>query len=575
MNEIKTKKLNGAEVTLECLKREGVEIIFGYPGGSAIPLFDALYDSNMKVVLSRHEQGATHMADGYARQTGKVGVALVTSGPGATNTFTGIYTAMMDSIPIVVLTAQTTTPNLGKDAFQECDTSGMTFTTVKHSYLVKKSNDLPRVLKEAFHVARTGRPGPVLIDLPKDVLAGVCTASFSDEMDLPGYKIPTYADTSAVEQTAELLKASKKPLLLVGHGAMISNASRQVKELAEKINAPVTSTLLGLGVFPADHELSLGMLGMHGTVYANKAVLDCDLIFSIGSRFDDRITGKLDEFCKNAKIIHLDIDPAEQGKVLQPDIFLCGDVKLVLEQLLPMVTRLDSADWVKTVQTWKKRYPLTYPKQGGLRMQYVIHTLCELTKGKAILNVDVGQHQMWTAQFFRANYPRQLHNSGGAGTMGFGFPSSIGASFGNTTGWPVCCIAGDGGFQMTLSELATAAIHKLPIKIFVLDNKYLGMVRQWQDMFYDKRYSSVDLIGNPDFVKLAEAYGIPGLRLKRSADAERMIQKALDYNDGPILIHCECEKEDNVFPMIPAGAPITSMITETPKTKLEKPTGST
>ena len=568
---------SGAQVILDCLKREGVDTIFGYPGGSAIPLFDALLDSNIKMVLSRHEQGATHMADGYARATGKVGVVLVTSGPGATNTFTGTYTALMDSSPIVVLAAQTTTPNLGKDAFQECDTSGMTFAAVKHSFLVKNPNDLPRIVKEAFHIARTGRPGPVLIDLPKDVTAGNCSASFSDEIHLPGYKIPTHADTASVEKAAALLKKSKKPVLLVGHGALISNASRQVKELAEKLNAPVVETLLGLGAFPETHPLSLGMVGMHGTAYANKALLECDLIMSIGSRFDDRITGKLEEFCKGATIIHLDIDPAEEGKILQPDAFLCGDAKLVLEQLLPLVSRLDTDEWVKTIQTYKKRYALTYPKQGGLRMQHIVSTVYELTKGKAIITTDVGQHQMWVAQFFKADYPRQFITSGGAGTMGFGFPAAIGAAIGigSESNWPICCFAGDGGFQMTEFEMATAAIHKLPIKIFVMDNKYLGMVRQWQDMFYSKRYSSVSMEGNPDFVKLAEAYGIKGLRIKRSADAERIIQKAFEYNEGPVLIHCECEEEDNVFPMIPAGAPLTAMLTEQPKGQLEKPTGST
>ena len=569
--------LSGALVMLDCLKREGVDRIFGYPGGSAIPLFDALLDSNIKMVLSRHEQGATHMADGYARATGKVGVVLVTSGPGATNTFTGIYTALMDSSPIVVLAAQTTTPNLGKDAFQECDTSGMTFAAVKHSFLVKDPNDLSRVVKEAFHIARSGRPGPVLIDLPKDVTAGNCTASFSDEIDLPGYKIPAHADPEAVAKAAALLKKSTKPLLLVGHGAIISNASRQVKELAEKLNAPVVETLLGLGAFPETHPLSLGMLGMHGTAYANKAVLECDLIMSIGSRWDDRIVGKIEEFCKDATIIHVDIDPAEEGKILQPDAFLCGDAKLVLEQLLPLVSRLDTEDWVKTCQTYKKRYPLTYPKQGGLRMQHIISTVYELTKGKAIVTTDVGQHQMWVAQFYKADYPRQFISSGGAGTMGFGLPSAIGAAIGVSSelNWPICCFAGDGGFQMTEFELSTAALHKLPIKIFVMDNKYLGMVRQWQDMFYGKRYSSVSMEGNPDFVKLAEAYGIRAFRIKRSADAERIIQKALEYNEGPVLIHCECEEEDNVFPMIPAGAPLTAMMTEPPKGQLEKPTGST
>ena len=515
------------------------------------------------------------MADGYARATGRVGVALVTSGPGATNTLTGIYTAMMDSIPMVVLAGQTITPNLGKDAFQECDTSGMSFATVKHSYLVKNANDLPRVLKEAFHVARTGRPGPVLIDLPKDVTAGPCTAPFTDQMDLPGYKIPTQAPVTQVEAAAAAIQKSKRPLILAGHGAMISGAGRQVKGLAEKLQAPVSATLLGLGAFPSTHPLSLGMTGMHGTVYANKAIVDCDLLISIGARFDDRITGKLDEFAKNCTVIHIDIDPSEYGKVIFPEHFLCGDAKLVLEQLLPLVSKLPTEEWLKTCQAWKKKYPLHYSKQGGLRMQHVIQTLYDLTSGKAIVTADVGQHQMWTAQFFKCDHPNQLLNSGGAGTMGFGFPAAIGAAFGNTTGWPVCAFVGDGGFQMTLCELATAAIHKLPVKILVMDNRFLGMVRQWQDMFYEKRYSGVDLEGNPDFVKLAESYGIMGLRIRRPADAERVLQKALAYNEGPVLIHCECEQEDNVFPMIPPGAPISAIIVEPPKAQLEKPTGST
>ncbi len=567
--------LSGAQVVIECLKRESVDTIFGYPGGSVIPVFDAILDSSIKLVLSRHEQGATHMADGYARTTGRVGVALVTSGPGATNTLTGIYTAMMDSIPMVVLSGQTITPNLGKDAFQECDTSGMSFATVKHSYLVKNTNDLPRIMKEAFHVARTGRPGPVLVDLPKDVTAGPCTAPFTDKIDLPGYKIPTQASATAVEAAAAAIARSHRPLILVGHGALISGASRQVKELAEKLQAPVSATLLGLGAFPASHNLALGMTGMHGTVYANKAIVDCDLLISIGARFDDRITGKLDEFAKNCTVIHIDIDPSEYGKVIFPEHFLCGDAKLVLEQLLPLVSKLPTEEWLKTCQAWKKKYPLHYSKQGGLRMQHVVQTLWEQSAGKAIVTADVGQHQMWTAQFFRCDHPNQFLNSGGAGTMGYGFPAAIGAAFGNPTGWPVCCVVGDGGFQMTLCELATAAIHKLPVKIFVMDNRFLGMVRQWQDMFYEKRYSGVDLEGNPDFVKLAEAYGILGLRIRRPADAERVIQKALAYNEGPVLIHCECEQEDNVFPMIPPGAPISAIIVEPPKAQLEKPTGST
>jgi acetolactate synthase-1/2/3 large subunit len=569
------KPLNGAQIIIECLKREGVDTVFGYPGGNVIPIFDAILGSDIKLVLTRHEQGASHAADGYARVTGKAGVVLVTSGPGATNTLTGIYTANMDSIPMVVLTGQTVSPVLGTDAFQECDISGMSFAAVKHSYLVKNANDLPRVIKEAFHIACTGRKGPVLIDLPKDVSMAPCTAPFADSVDLPGYKIPGNADQMAVEAAAVAIKKSKKPLILAGHGAAISGASRAVKELAEKLGSPVSSTLLGLGTFPASHEMSLGMTGMHGTVAANKAIHQCDLLISIGARFDDRITAKMSEFTKQCEVVHIDIDPAEYGKIITPRHFLCGDAKAVLEQLLPLVEKLDSSEWLKLVAAWKRKYPLNYPKQGGLRVQHVVQTLYEVTGGKAIVVADVGQHQMWTAQFFKCDYPGQLLNSGGAGTMGFGFPASIGAAFGNKTGFPVCAILGDGGFQMTLCELATVANHKLPVKIFIMDNHFLGMVRQWQDIFYDKRYSGVLLENNPDFVKLAKAYGIEAFYISRNADAKRTIEKAIEYNEGPVLIHCECEQEDNVFPMIPPGASIDDILTERPRAVLEKPTGGT
>jgi acetolactate synthase-1/2/3 large subunit len=569
------KKLTGAQVIIECLKREGVEVIFGYPGGAAIPIFDAILDSPIKLVLVRHEQGATHMADGYARATGKPGVVLVTSGPAATNTLTGIYTAQMDSIPMIILAAQTITPMLGKDAFQECDTIGMSFPAVKHSYLVKDPNDLPRVMKESFHITRTGRPGPVLLDLPKDVTSAICNAPFVDEVYLPGYKIPTHGDIKIIEKAADFLSRSKRPVLLIGHGAMIAGASKQVAELAEKLQAPVVSTLLGLGTLPGSHPLSLGMLGMHGTAYANMAVDGCDLIMSVGSRWDDRITGKLDEFCKNAVKIHIDIDPAEFGKVVQPDASICGDAKLVLEQLIPIISKCDSAAWLSKISDWKKKYPLHYKKQGGLKMQHILDEIQIKTKGNAIMVTDVGQHQMWAAQFFLPEGPHKWISSGGAGTMGFGLPAAIGAAMGNKTSSPVVAIIGDGGFQMTMAELATAQLQKVPIKIFVMDNKYLGMVRQWQDLFYSKRYSGVDLEGNPDFVKLAESFGIEALRIKRSADVKKIIDKAFAFNDGPVLIHCEVEKEDNVFPMIPPGAPLSGMIIEPPKTKLEKPTGST
>jgi len=570
-----SKPLNGAQVIIECLKREGIDTVFGYPGGNVIPIFDAILDSDIKLVLSRHEQGATHAADGYARVTGKTGVVLVTSGPGATNTLTGIYTAYMDSIPMVILTGQTVTGSLGADAFQECDTSGMSFASVKHSYLVKNTNDLPRIIKEAFYIAHSGRQGPVLIDLPKDVCVAPCTAPFVDNATLPGYKIPGKAQQDFIEQAAATIKKSKKPLILAGHGAAISGASRAVKELAEKLRAPVSSTLLGLGVFPASHELSLGMTGMHGTVAANKAIHECDLLISIGSRFDDRITAKLSEFAKQCEVVHIDIDPAEYGKVITPRHFLCGDAKIVLEQLLPLTEKLDSSDWLKTVFAWKKKYPLHYPKQGGLRVQHVVQTLHEVTNGKAIVVADVGQHQMWTAQFFKCDYPGQFLTSGGAGTMGFGLPAAIGVAFGNKTGFPVCAVLGDGGFQMTLCELATAQVNKLPIKIFVMDNHFLGMVRQWQDIFYDKRYSGVLMENNPDFVKLAKAYGMEAFCVSRNADVKRTIEKAMEYNEGPVLIHCECEQEDNVFPMIPPGASIDDILTERPKVILEKPTGGT
>jgi len=570
-----TKPLNGAQTLIECLKREGVDTVFGYPGGNVIPIFDAILDSDIKLILSRHEQGATHAADGYARVTGKTGVVLVTSGPGATNTLTGIYTAYMDSIPMIILTGQTVSGVLGTDAFQESDIIGMSFASLKHSYLVKNANDLPRIIKEAFYIAHSGRQGPVLIDLPKDISMAPCTAPFVDSVDLPGYKIPGKADQDAVEAAAATIRKAKKPLILAGHGAAISGASRAVKELAEKLGSPVSSTLLGLGVFPASHELSLGMTGMHGMVAANKAIHECDLLISIGSRFSDRITAKISEFAKQCEVVHIDIDMAEYGKIIIPRHFLHGDAKAILEQLLPLVEKLDSEQWLKTVFGWKKKYPLRYPKQGGLRVQHIVQTLYEVTNGKAIVVADVGQHQMWTAQFFKCDYPGQLLNSGGAGTMGFGFPAAIGAALGNKTGFPVCAIVGDGGFQMTLCELATAHFNKLPVKIFVMDNHFLGMVRQWQDIFYDKRYSGVQLENNPDFVKIAKAYEIEAFSISRNADAKRTIEKAMSINDGPVLIHCICEQEDNVFPMIPPGASIDDILVERPKVVVEKPTGGT
>ena len=571
------KRMNGAQIVVEVLRKQGVEYIFGYPGGACMPIFDALVDApELKIILVRHEQGATHMADGYAKSTGKTGVVLVTSGPGATNTVTGILTAHMDSVPLVILTGQTITPNLGKDAFQEADVFGVTIPVVKHSYLVRDVRDLSRIVKEAFHLASTGRPGPVLVDLPKDVVSVEWDENFSSELDLPGYKVQTSGSTESIKYVSELLSKSKRPLLYVGAGAVISGAAKQLKKLAEILQAPVTTTLLGKGAFSEMHPLSVGMLGMHGTAFANKAVVECDLIMAIGARWDDRITGKVSEFCPNATKIHIDIDPAEFGKIIQPEISVNGDAAKVLEELIPLVKKLDTKEWLSKISEWKKKYPLKYPKRGGLRAQHVLAELDRLTGSKAIISTDVGQHQMWAAQFCKSIRERQWLSSGGAGTMGYGFPASIGAQLGNPEDL-VVAVVGDGGFQMTMSELATAAIHKLPIKILIINNRYLGMVRQWQQLFFDNRESGVDMEGNPDFVKVGEAFGVKGFHLRRAGDVTKVLKKALAYNDGPCIVEAEVVKADNVFPMIPAGAAVSDMlIDEPPKTKkLKKPVGST
>ncbi|MBT3213549.1 MAG: biosynthetic-type acetolactate synthase large subunit [Deltaproteobacteria bacterium] len=569
--------MNGAQIVVEVLKKQGVEYIFGYPGGACMPIFDALVDApELKMILVRHEQGATHMADGYARATGKTGVVLVTSGPGATNTVTGILTAHMDSVPLVVLTGQTITPNLGKDAFQEADVFGVTMPVVKHSYLVRDVKDLSRIIKEAFHLASSGRPGPVLVDLPKDVVSEEWAEDFNAELDLPGYQVQSSGNSSSITKVAEALAKSKRPLLYVGAGTVISGAAKQVLKLAEILQAPVTTTLLGKGGFSENHKLSVGMLGMHGTAYANKTVVDCDLIMAIGARWDDRITGKVSEFCLNATKIHIDIDPAEFGKIIEPDISVNGDVATVLDELLPQVKKINTKDWLKKIETWKKKHPLKYPKRGGLRAQHVLAELDRLTASAAIISTDVGQHQMWAAQFCKATRERQWLSSGGAGTMGYGFPAAIGAQLGNAKE-VVVAIVGDGGFQMTMSELATAAIHKLPIKILIINNRYLGMVRQWQQLFFDNRESGVNMEGNPDFVKIGEAYGIKGFHLRRAGDVTKVLKKALAYNDGPCIIEAEVAKADNVFPMIPAGAAVSEMLIDEPPAgkKLKKPVGST
>jgi len=569
-----TRVPTGAEKLIQCLEREGVEFIFGLSGGAAMPIFDALVDSKIKLILVRHEQGATHMADGYARATGKPGVVLVTSGPGATNTVTGLFTANMDSVPMILLCGQQITPMLGKDAFQEADVTGITYPVVKHSYLVKDAEEIPRVAREAFHIATSGRPGPVLIDLPKDITQGPCLAPFVDDVDLPGYEVPGRGDPEAIAAAANHLNAAKRPLLYVGHGAVIANAGKAIMTLAEKLRAPLVNTLLGKGATDETHPLHLGMLGMHGTAYANKAVVDCDLIMAIGARWDDRITGKLDEFCVDAIKIHVDIDPAEFNKMVVPDVSILGDARLVIEDLLPLIEPADTAAWLAQCEEWRKKYPLKYPKQGGLRAQRVLDGLQQVIRGEAIVATDVGQHQMWAAQFILSSNNRHWLSSGGAGTMGFGFPAAIGAQFGcpNKKVWAV---VGDGGFQMTQAELATAAIHDLPVKCLIINNNYLGMVRQWQEFFFENRLSGVDLEGNPDFVKLAQAYGVKAFRIKRPADVDRILREAHDYDDGPCVVVADVVQEDNVFPMIPAGAAVSGMILEKPKEPMEKPVGST
>ena len=572
------KILNGAEMIIKCLEDQGVEYVFGLSGGAAIPIFDALVDSKIKLVLVRHEQGATHIADGYARATGKPGVVLVTSGPGATNTITGIMTAQMDSVPMIILCGQVPTPAIGKDAFQESDIFGISMPVVKHNYLIKNVNSIPRVMKEAFHITSTGRPGPVLIDCPKDVTSAPCTASMNPEMELPGYKLRNLSefDHSSLSDIAKALNEAKQPIIYSGHGVVLSGAHDQVRALAEKINAPVTTTLLGKGGFDETHDLSVGMLGMHGTAYANKAVENCDLIISIGGRWDDRITGKVSEFCTGAVRIHIDIDPSEINKIIRPDYHVVGDAKTVVTALNKLVKKSDNTkDWIKSINGWRKKYPLKYALKGGLRAQYVLDMLFEVTNGDAIVSTDVGQHQMWCAQFYKVKQGRDWLSSGGAGTMGYGFPAAIGAQFGRP-GELVVAVCGDGGFQMTLFEMSTIINHNLPVKILILDNKYLGMVRQWQQLFFQNRLSGVDLEGNPNFVKLADAYGIKGWRIRRNADVVPKLKEAMAH-PGPAMIWAETIKEDNVFPMIPAGAPLSHIIIDPPKpgTDLAKPEGST
>jgi acetolactate synthase I/II/III large subunit len=552
------RTMTGFEIFVRSLIEEGVNVVFGYPGGAVIGIYDALHDiSDIKHVLTRHEQGAVHAAEGYAKASGKVGVALVTSGPGATNTITGIADAYMDSVPIVVFTGQVPLNLIGNDAFQEADIVGITRPITKHNYLVRNLSELTSTIKEAFYVASTGRPGPVLVDLPKDVLGGKAVFEYPKSISMRSYNPHTEGHARQIEKAAALMTKAKKPVLYVGGGTILSNAAAELSELARKTGIPVTTTLQGLGAFPEDDPLALGMLGMHGTWFANTAVQNSDLLISVGARFDDRVTGKPEAFAPNAKKIHIDIDPSAIAKNVKCDVPIVGDVKSVLKSLLPIVGPSDTREWRAEIETWKASHPLRYKNGEHIRMQYVIQQLGALTNGNAVIVSDVGQHQMWTAQFYTFMHPRTQITSGGLGTMGFSLPAALGAAFARPD-VPIISISGDGGIQMNIQELATCVYYKLPLKIFILNNGYLGMVRQWQELFWKKRYSSVEMTG-PDFVKLADAYGIPGMRATRTDEVEAMICKALE-TPGPVLVEFKVVKEDNVYPMWPAGQTYTEMM---------------
>jgi acetolactate synthase-1/2/3 large subunit len=561
-------KKTGAQIFVESLKMEGVESLFCYPGGATLNITDALTDhSDIHQIVVRHEQGAVHASDGFARASGKVGVSLVTSGPGATNTVTGIATAYMDSIPLVIFTCQVNTMLIGNDAFQEADIVGITRPCTKHSYLVRDVKDLARIIKEAFYIARSGRPGPVLVDIPKDVSSAVCDYKYPEKIHIRSYQ-PTYiGHIGQIKKAVKQIAASKKPVLYTGGGIITSGASAELLKLAEHLSVPVVNTLMGLGGFPGNHKLFLGMLGMHGTYAANMAITSSDLIIAIGARFDDRATGKLDEFAPHAKIIHVDIDPTSISKNIKVDIPIVGDSKNVIKKMVEVADeekeefkpyRASIGNWLHETEQWKKDFPLTYVRNGTLKPQYVIEKVFELTKGKAIITTEVGQNQMWTAQFFKFLKPRTFLTSGGLGTMGFGFPAAIGAQ----VAYPkslVVDIAGDGSIQMNIQEIGTAVQFNLPVKVVILNNGYLGMVRQWQELFYQKRYTWTCLECAPDFVKLADAYGAAGYRIESEDEVEPVLREAF-RNGRPTLIDVKVNPEEGVYPMVPAGAPLKEML---------------
>lgn len=561
-----TKMINGGRMLLESLHRLGITDIFGYPGGAVIPIFDEIYSyDKINYYFARHEQGLSHAADGYARVSGKVGVCLATSGPGATNMVTGIMTAHMDSVPMIAITGQVRSNLLGRDAFQETDTVGITMPITKSNYLVQNVKEIPRIVKEAYYIATTGRPGPVLIDIPNDIqLHKIPYAEFErlfeEKIELEGYS-PTYEGHPVqIKRAIKLIKEAKKPLIIAGAGVLKSKASKELFEYAEKTQTPVAMTLLGLGAFPGSHELSLGMLGMHGTVPANYATDEADLVIAAGVRFDDRIAGNPSKFIEKAKVIHIDIDPAEIDKNKRADVPIVGDLKQVLSEINQAIKPQTHREWVEKVIEWKKEYPLGHRKveEDKLLPQEVLQAIDDILKGDAIIVTDVGQHQMWAAQYFTYQNPDSIVTSGGAGTMGFGLPAAIGAQIG-APDKKVVLIVGDGGFQMTVQELMMIKQYNLPVKVVILNNSYLGMVRQWQELFKDRRYSFVNLEVNPDFIKIADAYGIKNAKLTNKEDLRTKL-KDLILSDEGVLIECVVEKEENVFPMIPAGKTVSQMI---------------
>jgi len=550
--------MTGAQILIECLKREGVEVMFGYPGGAVLPIFDKLYDSDIKFILTRHEQGAAHAADGYARATGKVGVCIATSGPGATNLTTGIANAYMDSIPMVAITGQVKTHLIGNDAFQEADVTGVTRPITKHNYLVKDVNELARVIREAFYIASTGRPGPVVIDIPVDVQQKDVEFIWPEEVKIRSYNPTYFGHPGQIKKAAKLISSSQKPILYAGGGVITAGAHNELRQLAEKIQAPVTMTLMGLGGFPGTHELSLGMLGMHGTAYANHAIMESDLIIAVAARFDDRVTGRIDVFAPYAKVVHIDIDPASISKNVKVDVPIVGSAKNILGQLLEEINNLpDTQEWLKTINSWKDKHPLGYKEGERIKPQYVIEQIYEATKGEAIITTEVGQNQMWACQWYKYKEPRTFISSGGLGTMGFGFPAAMGAKMGRPER-VVFDIAGDGSIQMNIQELATCVCNKINVKVAILNNGFLGMVRQWQELFYKKRYSHTTLY-NPDFVKLAESYGAAGIRVTNKEEVRAAIEKAISI-DNTVFIDFHIEGEENVYPMVPAGEAINRMI---------------